>query len=55
VGPVPIIGLYVHEQNTRAMKLYENFGFVRLQHVNWVNPRSNKTYYGMSLVLPHNQ
>ena len=51
MGRLPVIGLYVHERNLRAMRLYENFGFVRFDHVNWLNPRSNRVYHGMVLIL----
>jgi ribosomal protein S18 acetylase RimI-like enzyme len=51
-GPEKVVGLYVHPENGKAAKLYENSGFEKLNYIKYESPRFHKTYHGMVLYLP---
>jgi GNAT superfamily N-acetyltransferase len=47
----PVLGLFVHPANTRAVKLYERAGFVLFSRT-YTDPQTQVTYQSMVRILP---
>jgi ribosomal protein S18 acetylase RimI-like enzyme len=47
----PLLGLYVHPQNTRAIRFYQRLGFLPFFRA-YTDPQTSVVYQSMVLVLP---